>query len=225
MKKAGLLFGIFLLLLSMSTFQASADSINLNEKELDQEFEKILEDIPEGEYISDDESEIIFNTTRSKYIPRAGDILYTPNTQCKGDKCKGISGHVGIVNTTNASVIHTSGKGDTSSVISIGNWFIDYPKTIVIRPNDSTKGKKAAEWARSYYTLGGDGTKKPYKITFEGDLTKSLSTKTTYCSLIVWQAYYFGANQFLSVGDPIPPIGFVNFASYHNMTNHMKIGY
>lgn len=39
--------------------------------------------------------------------------------------------------------------------------------------------------AKNYYGLRGNDVNKSYKITYENDLRKSLSTKTTYCSLII----------------------------------------
>lgn len=227
MKKVSLFFSILFLLFGIGITQASADSIDFDDEQINKEFEKILESIPDGEYVFESDSDISTRATKNQYKPKAGDILYTPSTQCKDDKniCKGISGHVGIVHSNGSSVVHTAGKNKKPKVISKDDWFKNYKKTIVIRPNNATTGKNAATWAKNYYGPGGKGANKSYKVTFENNLRESLKTKTTYCSLIVWQAYYFGANQYLSVGDPIPPKAFVTFASYHNMKNHMKIGY
>jgi len=53
-----------------------------------------------------------------------------------------------MVNSSALSVVHTSGKSDKPEIIHKNTWFNDYPKTIVIRPNNSTKGQQAAEWAQ-----------------------------------------------------------------------------
>lgn len=228
MKKITLFFSVLLFFSLIGLTKVSAANlIDMDNEQLDRELEKIIESIPDGEYSFDDESNIETFSTKNQYTPRAGDILFTPSTQCKGDSniCKGISGHAGIVHPNNSSVIHTAGKNKKPKVISKNTWFSNYPKTIVIRPNNATVGKNAANWAKNYYGPGGAGANKSYKVTFENNLRDSLKTKTTYCSLIIWQAYYFGANQYLSVGDPIPPGAFVSFAKYHNMTNYMKIGY
>ena len=62
----------------MGITQVSADSIDFDNEQLDQEFEKVLESIPDGEYISDDKPDFGILATKDQYKPKAGDILYTP---------------------------------------------------------------------------------------------------------------------------------------------------
>lgn len=226
MKKVSMCISILFLLLGIGITQVSANSIDFDDEQLNKKFEKVLESIPDGEYSFESDSNISTQATKNQYKPRAEDILYTPSTQCKNDKniCKRISGHVGIVHSNGSSVIHTAGKNSKPKVISKDTWFKNYKKNCY-QTKQLHNRKKSFNLGKNYYGPGRKGANKSYKVTFENNLRESLKTKTTYCSLIVWQAYYFGANQYLSVGDPIPPKAFVTFASYHKMTNHMKIGY
>ena len=224
---------MYLVITSLNA-KASDDQVNLfgtTEDVLEQEkiFQDIIKDVPSSTFSDSTTTDDSLSTyaTSGGYIAQAGDVLYTPSTQCKDDTdiCKGISGHVGIVNPSKGTVTHTAGKGKKPTVISLTQWFNNYDKTVVVRHNNSTTATKAANWAINYYGVGGTGASKSYKVTADSDLTKTLSLSTTYCSLLVWQAYYFGADQFLSLGSPVVPVLFVNYASYHNMYVYTKIGY
>lgn len=211
--------------------QASDNQANVfgtTEEVLEQEkiFQEIIKDVPSSTYLPTGDSLSTYAGSGG-YIAQAGDVLYTPSTQCKDDSdiCKGISGHVGIVNPSKGSVTHTAGKGKKPEVISLSQWFSNYPKTVVVRHNNTTTASKAANWAINYYGIGGAGSNKSYKVTVDSDLTKTLSLSTTYCSLLVWQAYYFGGGQHLSLNIPVVPVLFVNYASQHNMYVYKKMGY
>lgn len=221
---------IFTFNVSSSYANVQGDVSETNKYLLEQEkqekvFQEIIKNVPNGTYSGTDITTNSVNA--SSYSPEAGDILYTPSTQCKDDNrdiCKGLTGHVGIVNPSTGTVTHIQAPGYLPKSISLNSWFNTYPKTTVVRHNDATKASKAANWAFNYY-IWGNGADKTYKVTVDSDLTKTLSLDTTYCSLILWQAYYFGAGQKLSLNIPVMPILFVNYASYHDMTVHMKIGY
>lgn len=114
---------------------------------------------------------------------KAGDILVTSDTISDG-----ITGHAGIVAPDGKHVIHVAGKGKTSEKILISTWLSNYDDTEVIRCDSKSTALDAAEWAEDYY-IDGDGADTPYKIT-----TSVTSKKYTYCSKIVWQAYYYGAD-------------------------------
>jgi uncharacterized protein YycO len=187
--------------------------------ELDKEIEKLLEDIPDLE-VSDEDGISTFMTS-SSYKPRAGDILYTPSTQCKDD-CKGITGHVGIVSITGSNVYHIANKKSKAKSVSKATWFNNYKKTIILRPNSKSNGEKAARWAYDHY-IKGKGKDKSYKITF----SRSVNLKTTYCSLIPWQGYAKGANHYMGseFGGYMLPQYFVVDAKSYGLTTHGKVGY
>jgi len=226
---------VLFLTFNISNLQVKADANQENlfgttEELIEQEriFQETIKDVPSSTFLNTSDTDNSFSLTSSAgYIAQAGDVLFTPSTQCVGDQnvCLGISGHVGIVNASKGSVTHTAGKGQQSTVISLTTWFSKYPQTIVVRHKDSAKALKAATWALNYYGVGGTGASKTYKVTVDSDLTKTLSLKTTYCSLLVWQAYYFGANQYLSLNIPVHPVLFVNYAAQHDMYVFTKIGY
>lgn len=216
---------IFAFNVSTSLANAQEDEYLLEQEKQEKIFQEIIESVPNGTYSGNDITTNALDA--SSYNPQAGDILYTPSTQCKDDNretCKGITGHVGIVNPSTGTVTHIQAPGYLPKSISLNSWFTKYPKTVVVRHKNSTKASNAAKWAYDYY-IWGDGAEKTYKVTIDQDLTKTLSLNTTYCSLIVWQAYYFGAGQKLSLNIPVMPVLFVNYAPYHDMYVQMKIGY
>lgn len=226
-KKLKLSILLLTTLMLMFNFNLSNSYANVNlfeDIDMDEQeriYQEIIKDLPTATVSDSDYTPFSIPA----YVPKAGDILYTPSTQCKNDPniCKGISGHVGIVVSDAGAVIHTAGKGKLPTLIPLTTWYKSYAETTVVRPNNATRGKNAADWARNYYGTGGAGSKKTYAVTINSDLSKTLSLNTTYCSLLVWQAYYFGANQFLSLGDPVVPVLFVNYAGYHDMRVLVKL--
>lgn len=208
-----------------SIFASDGDEEDLYQEslKLDQEIEKLLEDVPELE-VPDEENDMNTFITSSSYKPRAGDILYTPSTQCKNDKntCKGITGHVGIVSITGSNVYHIANKKSKAKSVKKATWFKNYKKTTVIRPNSKSNGEKAARWAYNHY-IKGTGKNKSYKVTF----SRSTGLKTTYCSLVPWQGYAKGANHYMGseFGGYMLPQYFVVDAKSYKMKVHGKIGY
>lgn len=110
---------------------------------------------------------------------RAGDIVITNATSSFG-----ITGHTGIAISSN-QILHIEGPGKVPRVISITNWNYKYSSgwTKVYRNTMYSRSLKASRWAESTYI----GSNVPYAITM--DLS---TTHETYCSKLVWQAYYYG---------------------------------
>ncbi|HEX6594773.1 MAG TPA: hypothetical protein VF095_09315 [Bacillota bacterium] len=86
-KKLIIVVSLFLaafLFSASSVFTSDGERGNLTQEslELDREIEKLLEDIPDLE-APVEENEIRQFMKAPSYKPRAGDILYTPSTQCK----------------------------------------------------------------------------------------------------------------------------------------------
>jgi uncharacterized protein YycO len=109
---------------------------------------------------------------------RAGDIIVTNSTSSSG-----IVGHSGIFINSN-TILHTSGwKSEPYPLtISLSKWNDRYEKSKVIRPDSATKGQKAADAAIKYFK----GKTINYKITPNPrDINPN-----TYCSELVWYAYY-----------------------------------
>lgn len=135
---------------------------------------------------------IIFVTFNSNTKVQAmsyqkGDIFITSSVGSSG---KGIVGHTGIVVGKNL-ILHTSGwknepypkliKIKVSKNSKETSWFKRYPKTKVARPNSKHLGKLAAKNAMKYFK----GKKIHYRISPNPkDITR------TYCSELVWYAYY-----------------------------------
>lgn len=223
---------VFLSIFLFSTSFVSANVLDYKDLhqesiELDQQIEKILDDIvdletPEVGVVG--ESEISTFMASSSYKPRAGDILYTPSTQCKDDKskCKGISGHVGMVSITGSNVYHIAGKKSKPSSINKDTWFKNYKKTIILRPKSKSNGEKSARWSYNHY-INGSGKNKTYDVT----LSRSVNLKTTYCSLIPWQGYAHGANHYMGsqFGGYMLPQYFVVDANFYGFNTHGKVGY
>lgn len=120
---------------------------------------------------------------RASFTPKKGDVIIT-----NGTSSAGILGHAGIA-TSSSQILHIAGKGENPKTISFTKWHSDYTNkdrtswTKVYRHNSSMVANAAANWAVNTYS----GSNAEYKIT--GNLA---STDVTYCSKIVWQAYYYG---------------------------------
>lgn len=117
------------------------------------------------------------------FAPRRGDIFVT-----NGTSSAGILGHAGIA-LDEWTILHIAGPGYHPTTISVDAWNSLYSMknksswTKVYRHSSQTVAYQAATWASTTYKNSGA----TYKIT--ADLT---STNETYCSKIVWQAYYYG---------------------------------
>jgi len=220
---------MFLLAFSFDSRLVLADGFELEindnsfqeDIELEKEIEKLLESAPELEAPIEDGVSTFM--TSSSYKPRAGDILYTPSTQCKDnkDKCKGITGHVGIVSSTGSNVYHIRGLNSKPSSIGKSTWFNNYKKTLIIRPGSKSNGQKAADWVYKHY-IKGTGKNKSYKVT----LSRSVNLKTTYCSLIPWHGYVHGANHYMGgTSGYLMPSNLITNANANGFTVHGKVGY
>lgn len=126
-----------------------------------------------------DDPGVFYPGTYTKAKP--GDMLVSNSTSSKG-----LTGHAAIV-TDNLTVVHIGGIGENPEEISLSRFFKRYDNSVkVIRYTSSRDAKKAGEWARTYAEEYSDA---------KYDLAVKLSGFTrTYCSKIVWQAYYYGAD-------------------------------
>lgn len=118
---------------------------------------------------------------KATYPLKAGDIIVT-----NGTVSSGIVGHAGIaVSSTN--ILHIAGPSKTPDITTISGWNNEYTQngdwTKIYRHQNSSIATQAAQWANRTYR----NSNAKYKIT--NDLT---TTHETYCSKIVWQAYYYG---------------------------------
>lgn len=118
------------------------------------------------------------------FVLQEGDILIT-----NGASYAGIIGHSGIA-IGSSNILHIL-KGGSPRDISLYEWCRNYNNkregiyTKVYRHINKSVGREAAIWAINNY-LGSDAF---YFI--DNDLWK---TKYTYCSKLVWQAYFLGQN-------------------------------
>lgn len=125
------------------------------------------------------------------YKMTKGDIFITSSTSFKG-----LTGHAGIA-INQYQILHFPGPSVSGpKLISRSDWHKRYPKTNVYRVKNSTIRTKAADWAyNNYYNK---------KITYR--VTSHYQYKNpSYCSKIVWQAYYYGTGITKVVN--IPPGG------------------
>lgn len=112
----------------------------------------------------------------------AGDIIITNSTSSGG-----ITGHAAIALGSD-EILHIAGPGQRVTVVSPSTFENMYSSgwIKVYRPNNSRIGGEAASWAERTYR----GSNAKYKITMN-----LASTDETYCSKIVWQAYYYGVGK------------------------------
>lgn len=116
----------------------------------------------------------------------SGDIVLTHSSSTAGN---GIIGHAGIAITSD-DVLHIRDHNSTNiETSSWSSWINDYglTQTQVFRCSDVSRRANAATWAVNNY--------KDKTVTYQIN-TDLYSTSTTYCSKIVWQAYYFGAGSY-----------------------------
>lgn len=193
-----LIFSIFVLNGSVSTLATSGNEFTYEQYLQgiedgwigeDVSFELLLEHLEEAKRFeealenSEDFYEVDINT-----VLRAGDVLITNDTSKQG-----FSGHSAIALNSNA-ILHIRGFGHTPDVNTRARFINDYRNgwIRVFRPLNLGDGVAAANWADRTYAF----SNVPYR------LTNNLSTThETYCSKLVWQAYFFGVGSF-SVLDP-----------------------
>ena len=121
---------------------------------------------------------------RSGFELERGDILVT-----NGTSKKGLTGHAAIA-LDSENILHIAGPNDVPDTITKKEWIENYHDgktwTKVYRHSDSDIASSAADWAEETY----NGSNAEYKITNDTN-----DTSKTYCSKIVWQAYYFGTGE------------------------------
>ena len=164
------------------------------------------------------------NINSKKDSVRTGDILIS-----NGTSFNGFTGHVGIAVSSN-EVLHTANKNSVPEVISLNKWIETYgleapdegfipTNTEVYRFENADQPlwagypEKAAEWARRTYENSGY----EYEIT-----TDLFSTNPTYCSKIVWQAYYYAGGQW---GPRFMDIPKTNIPTPYGMPTYFKNGW
>lgn len=127
----------------------------------------------------------------STYSMEAGDIFIT-----NGTSSAGILGHAGIA-ISSKEILSIAGPGCKPDTWYLYQWnsLYSYKEkgcwTKIYRHSNKNVAQKAANWASSTYK----GKSATYKIT------KNLTTTNeTYCSKIVWQAYYYGPDTPVATG-------------------------
>lgn len=149
-------------------------------KEASYDLEKALE--------ASDEFTLVYDSTDSRgtystYSLTKGDVFITSGTSSAG-----ILGHAGIA-ISSSYILHIAGPGYHPATITLSRWNSTYTTegwTKVYRHSDSDVADDAGQWAADTY----QGTTAEYVISM--DLT---STAETYCSKLVWQAYYYGPDE------------------------------
>lgn len=137
------------------------------------------------------------SSTYSTYTLTKGDVFIT-----NGTSSAGITGHAGIA-ASNSQILHIAGFGYNPTKISLSTWHTQYTNnsdsswTKIYRHSSCTVANQAANWAVNTY----DGSSAVYSITQDVS-----TTYETYCSKLVWQAYFYGANSatYLSSGYILP---------------------
>lgn len=198
-----ILYFIFMIsiLASGTAFASDSENLDISEKKVYEELKKegiLGEDVSYNEWhnLNEESKELekilsestdfieVYSTpgesTGGSYNMKTGDVFIT-----NGTSSSGLTGHSGIAIST-SQILHIAGPGKTPKTISLSAWNSEYSKkgwTRVYRHSNSKIATAAGNWASKKYK----GSSAKYKITT--DLT---STKETYCSKIVWQAYYYG---------------------------------
>lgn len=137
-----------------------------------------------------DSSDLSLNTT-SSFSMKPGDILITNATISSG-----ITGHAAMA-VTAVQILHIEGPGKTPSTLGLEAWHTKYTNksssswTKIYRHSDSNIASEAAGWERANYR----NSNAEYVINM--DLT---SVDKTYCSKMVWQAYYYGPSELVATG-------------------------
>lgn len=133
-------------------------------------------------------------STYSTYTMRAGDVFIT-----NGTSSAGLTGHAAIA-ISSTKILHIAGIGCNPTTISLSAWHSQYTVngwTKVYRHSSSSTASRAANWAANTY----EGSSAVYMIN-----NNLSSTYETYCSKLVWQAYYYGADSatYLASGIVLP---------------------
>jgi uncharacterized protein YycO len=115
---------------------------------------------------------------------KTGDIVITSDSVSAG-----IVGHAGIV-LSDGYILHIPGPfAGGMKKDSWSSWKSKYSTNEVLRQPNTTVAGMAATWAKSHYWTTN-------RTPFYAITTNLASTSTTYCSKIVWQAYYYGTGSY-----------------------------
>ena len=122
----------------------------------------------------------------NSYTMTTGDVLVT-----NGTTSSGILGHAGMVILISSTkmVLHIEGPGKTPAVINMTSWHNRYTNaeedswTKIYRHTSTSVANEAAAWNKETY-MNSNAT---YQIN-----TDLHGTSKTYCSKMVWQAFYYG---------------------------------
>lgn len=112
---------------------------------------------------------------------RPGDIMVSDSTSSYG-----LTGHAGIVIDYNGTVVSIAGKGYHPQKYTMSTWWGLYPDEKIVRHSSASTAQSAATWASNF-------------VTNYSSISYSISNlaspyTSTYCSKIVWDSYYYGAN-------------------------------
>lgn len=119
---------------------------------------------------------------------QVGDILIT-----NGTSSAGFLGHAAIADD-NTTILDIPKIGETTRVLTHQKWIDDYSKkgwVKVYRIKDSTLARDAARWADYNYYSSTGSTVQNIRPTY-GITLHLYDTNPTYCSKIVYQAYWYG---------------------------------
>ncbi len=128
-----------------------------------------------------------------KITYRAGDIL----TACDNELAipDGILGHSAIV-INKSQMIEAVISRPHMQTASISKFVKNHPKHAIYRPKESSLGKAAAAYARSYLDQRNNylryGLERP-SFSFSTDTVLHDPWSTIYCSKLVWLCYHHGA--------------------------------
>jgi hypothetical protein len=137
------------------------------------------------------------------YVLTPGDIFTTNATSSAG-----FAGHAGIA-VSSYYILHIAGPGETTKLLTLSQWKTKYAggTTWVDRVNNTTVRTQAANWAyTNYYSTGTTGEQNIKPNYFINHYTNSFDP--TYCSKIVWQAYYYGTGSTPVIGSGVNDIIF-----------------
>lgn len=149
-------------------------------KEASYTLEKTLEASDEFTLVYDSTD---IRATYASYSLTKGDVFIT-----NGTSSAGILGHAGIAISDN-SILHIAGPNCHPTTISLSDWNSDYTTegwTKVYRHYNDDVADRAGQWAADNY----EGSDAEYVISMN-----LVSTNETYCSKLVWQAYYYGPEE------------------------------
>lgn len=117
-----------------------------------------------------------------------GDILISKKS---ASGVTSMAGHAAMVTYYNnkAYVIHMPGIGKTIVKTTLSKWSKSYKEVKIVHHKNSKTRNAAASWMKKRYD-NKKTRKTPYKLT-----SNNLGLSPSYCSKLVWQAYYYGADK------------------------------